>query len=385
MAPADVVAPTLCASRRDAKLTELLNRKQKKPRQLPKAVGGGRFEVEHQLGAGAFGEVFRGRDVLTKAPIAIKFDTRPNAGGEIAKEAQIMRLLQAPHAQDSQYRLQGVAAFFHAGQDARFPCLVMELLGKSVQERLEECGGRMKPSTVALIGEQAVCRLEYLHSRGIIHSDIKPENFMFGIGPKVHHLYLIDFGLSYRYWEDGRHVPRRAHTGLQGTMRYSSVNSHRCHEGSRRDDLEAVGHVLLYLLRGSLPWSGLPAKNSDELNQMVGKKKKETPLSLLCKGFPAGFQKYLQAARTLGFQERPDYECFRRFFRDGMEQHGPLEDYDFEWFRGQNLGELEPLIAYKPLQQPDDSLALKSVWSSLADSRLWGRKLAKICDVSNLY
>jgi serine/threonine protein kinase len=279
-----------------------------------------------------------------------------------------------------------LAALLHAGQDARFPCLVMELLGKNLQEHLDECGGRMLPSTVALIGEQAVSRIEYIHSRGVIHSDIKPENFVFGIGPKVHHLYLIDFGLSKRYWVDGRHVPMKAHSGLQGTMRYSSVNAHRGREQSRRDDLEAIGHVLLYLLRGSLPWSGMPAKNSEELNRIVGKKKQEFPVAELCKCFPEPFETFLRAARTLGFKERPDYESLREPFREVREQtaHRDLENYGFEWLlQGENLGELEPLVdpSLEPIRQPDDGVArTSSIWRSLADSRLWGRALLQICD-----
>jgi casein kinase 1 len=113
-------------------------------------------------------------------------------------------------------------------------------------------------------------------------------------------------------------------------MRYSSVNAHRGKEQSRRDDLEAIGHVLLYLLRGSLPWSGMPAKTSEELNRMVGKKKQETPLMELCRGFPEGFRTYLQATRLLGFQDRPKYECFRKHFQ----RHEPLQDSDFEWLHG---------------------------------------------------
>jgi casein kinase 1 len=388
MAPLPAAAPTLCTSRRESKFNELFrssrSRQQRKTRLVPSAVGGGRFTLEEKLGAGAFGEVYRGIDILTKARVAIKLDVRTSPSGSndnLAKEVDIMRLLQA----GSTERRQGLPALLHAGQDARVPYLVMELLGKTLQERLEECGGRMQPHTVALIAEQAISRIEYLHSRGIVHSDIKPENFMFGVVPKVHHLYLIDFGLSKRYWVDGRHVPMKIHNGLQGTMRYSSINAHRGKEASRRDDLEAIGHVLLYLLRGSLPWSGMPAKNPDELNRMVGRKKLDFPVSELCAGFPEAFQSYLHITRKLGFHDRPDYEYLRELFRLVRNRGGPLEDHDFEWFQGQNMGDLEPLEeAPGSLPQPDDDAASGSMWRSLTDSRLWGRQLALICGTAAL-
>jgi serine/threonine protein kinase len=256
----------------------------------------------------------------------------------------------------------------------------MELLGKNLEERMRGCGGQLEPPTVALIAEQVVNRMEYLHSKGIVHCDVKPENFMFGVGPRVHHLYLIDFGLSKRYY-DQRHVPMRTYNGLLGTTRYASIHAHEGMEQSRRD-LEASGHMLMYLLRGSLPWSGMPAKNMEDQHFKVGQKKKEVPLDVLCSGYPDAFKIFLQTARGLGFQERPPYERFRGLFKKVRKS---VEDHEFQWFLGRRdqLGTLEPLEAPPACRQPDVR-APPSLLTSTLSSRSSNTPIAKAVKGSGL-
>merc|ERR1719450_1913628 len=177
----------------------------------------------------------------------------------------------------------------------------MELLGKSLEDRVQSCKGKFTVPTAVLVAEQLLLRIEYLHSKGIIHRDIKPENFMFGVKDKIHHLYLIDFGLSKKYY-DQKHVQIRTKLSLTGTARYASINAHKGVEQSRRDDLEAIGHMLIYFLRGSLPWSGLEAKTQEERYRKIMEKKEDVPLSELCKGFPQAFEDYLRTTRELEFK-----------------------------------------------------------------------------------
>merc|ERR1712003_382678 len=103
--------------------------------------------------------------------------------------------------------------------------------------------------TTAMVAQQCILRLEYVHSKGVVHRDIKPENFMWGVGNKANHLYIIDFGLSIRYFQR-KHVPLTGGHSMTGTARYASINAHKGSTQSRRDDLEAVGHMLFYMLRG---------------------------------------------------------------------------------------------------------------------------------------
>ncbi|CAJ1453831.1 unnamed protein product [Effrenium voratum] len=236
----------------------------------------------------------------------------------------------------------------------------MELLGRSLEDRMQQCGKRLSPQSCVpwsvLIIDQILRRLEFLHSLGLIHRDIKPENFMFGIGRRVHVLYLIDFGLGRRYWREKQHAPMRTLQSLTGTARYASINAHKGMEQSRRDDLEAVGHMLFYFLRGSLPWSGLEAKSQEEKYRRIREVKETYPINQLCEGHPSHFAKYLEQARALKYTERPDYVAFRKMFAGLRAEIGPSSDHDFEFLRGKDTGPLEPLQIDDTIEQPDDKV-----------------------------
>jgi casein kinase 1 len=319
---------------------------------IPTKLAGGRFEVAEQLGAGCFGAVYTGRDNKRSGkPVAIKFEfPECAAAGALANEDRMMRALQTPELQ------QGYAEVFWYGKSRGNASLVMELLGKSLEDTMEACKGQMPVNSVVLVAAQAIMRIEYLHSRGIVHRDIKPENFMWGIQDKVHHLYLIDFGMCTTYF-DKTHLPVRSEASLVGTARYASINTHELKTQSRRDDLEAIGHVLFYLLRGKLPWSGLKAKTDEEKYRKIGEVKKTTPVADLCKGYPQEFARYLQYSRALQWEERPDYERLHQLVRSVREQVGPLDPHELEWLpEDLDVGSLTAIRTWNELdiKQPDD-------------------------------
>merc|ERR1719476_96174 len=181
---------------------------------------------------------------------------------------------------------------------------------------------------------------------------------MWGRDKVIHHLYMIDFGLSKRYFDKDKHCAFRDKLSLTGTARYASINAHKGFEQSRRDDLEAIGHMLMYFLRGSLPWSGLEAKTQEEKYRKIREKKEQVPLKELCAGFPDAFELYLQYARNLEFKDRPDYVALKRFFRDVREQEGQgnntVQDHHMQWLEGKDLGSLVPLNWNEEVLQPDD-------------------------------
>jgi len=315
----------------------------------PVKIKNGAYEIEKKLGAGCFGEVWLGYDSTTKDKVAVKFEDLRARSPQLEHEVSVLDLLSQPT------RPQGVVQCFYSGQEGRYQCMVMELLGKSLEDRMKDCNQQYNQQTAALVAEQLLNRIEYLHAKGIVHRDIKPENFMFGVKTKIHHLYVIDFGLSKRYWTS-EHSRPRTKLSLTGTARYASINAHRGLEQSRRDDLEAIGHMLFYFIRGALPWSGLDARTQEEKYRKICEKKQEVSLDDLCEGHNKAFKDYLRMARNLDFKERPDYNAMRKLFRDVRDMHhGNVEDHAFQWHEGKDLGPLIPLTPNPPdLRQPDD-------------------------------
>ena len=142
-----------------------------------------------------------------------------------------------------------------------------------------------------------ITRLEALHRQTFIHRDQKPDNYCIGTGDRRSTVFLIDFGLAARFVCHGRHVPYGERRAITGTVRYCSVTAHLGVAQSRRDDLEALGYILVYFARGSLPWQGLRAKSKKEKYEAILAKKLETPLSALCRGLPAEIAEFLNYAR----------------------------------------------------------------------------------------
>jgi casein kinase I family protein HRR25 len=176
-------------------------------------------------------------------------------------------------------------------------------------------------------------RIEYVHSRSYIHRDIKPDNFLMGVGKRAHQVNIIDFGLAKKY-RDPRsllHIPYRENKNLTGTARYTSINTHLGVEQSRRDDLESLGYVFMYFLRGSLPWQGLKAATKKQKYDRIMEKKMTTSTEFLCLGFPKEFAIYLNYSRSLRFDDKPDYPYLRKLFRELYVREGYSYDYVFDW------------------------------------------------------
>jgi len=177
-------------------------------------------------------------------------------------------------------------------------------------------------------------RIEYIHGKNFIHRDIKPANFVMGLDMReLNQVYVIDFGLakSYREQDTRQHISSFAKKSLVGTARFASINAHHGIEQSRRDDLESLGHVLIYFALGRLPWQGCKANSRKQFHQMIMEKKMTTPAEILCRSLPPEFATYLDYCRSLVFDEKPAYKCLRQLFRKVFFRRGFSEDYLFDW------------------------------------------------------
>lgn len=316
----------------------------------PTSVANGRFSLSKLLGSGCFGEVWLGDDTIKKQIVAVKLELKGETK-QLANEYEILSSLKRPSQQ------QGFTELFHFGREGEHHVsLVMEFLGKSLEEWLAHCGGKFEVTTVALLGEQIVRRLEYLHSKCVIHRDIKPENFMMGIGPKAHIVYIIDFGLSEFYYDEGQHASPMKDS-LTGTARYASINAHAKAQ-SRRDDLEAAGHMLVFFILGTLPWCGLPQSTEEEEFAQIRDKKKAIKVKDLCRGLPSEFEDYLSYCRNLGYRQRPDYTRLRLCFQSVIQQKSAVQAPDLQWLRNDEEFQpdiLVPLDPWPGIKQPDDA------------------------------
>jgi len=210
--------------------------------------------------------------------------------------------------------------------------MVMDLLGPSLEDLFNTCNRKFGLKTVLMLADQMIQRIEFVHSRHFLHRDIKPDNFLVGVSKKSNKVYLIDFGLAKRYiGKDGKHIPYKENKNLTGTARYASINTHLGIEQSRRDDLEGLCYVLLYFLRGSLPWQNMKANNKKDKYERIMEKKLSTPVEYLCKGFPNEFITFLSYCRNLRFEDRPDYAYLRNLLKELFVKSGYELDYQYDW------------------------------------------------------
>ncbi|KAG5004509.1 hypothetical protein JHK82_028525 [Glycine max] len=287
-------------------------------------VIGGKFKLGRKIGSGSFGELYLGVNVQSGEEVAVKLESVKTKHPQLHYESKLYMLLQGGT---------GIPHLKWFGVEGDYNVMVIDLLGPSLEDLFNYCNRKLSLKTVLMLADQLINRVEYMHSRGFLHRDIKPDNFLMGLGRKANQVYIIDYGLAkkYRDLQTHKHIPYRENKNLTGTARYASVNTHLGVEQSRRDDLESLGYVLMYFLRGSLPWQGLRAGTKKQKYDKISEKKMLTPIEVLCKSYPLEFTSYFHYCRSLRFEDKPDYSYLKRLFRDLFIREGYQFDYVFDW------------------------------------------------------
>lgn len=297
-----------------------------------------------KIGEGSFGVIFEGENILNdtiRDPVAIKFEPRNSDAPQLRDEFRAYRILNdcvgIPHA-------------YYYGQEGMHNVLVIDLLGPSLEDLFEWCGRKFSIKTTVLLAKQMIKRLKEIHEHDLIYRDIKPDNFLIAqfqtmsqsmkritksaySDPNL--IYMVDFGMAKQYRDPRtkQHIPYRERKSLSGTARYMSINTHFGREQSRRDDLESLGHVFFYFLRGSLPWQGLKAPNSKLKYEKIGlTKQKIHPNDLLLNNnLPRQFATFLSYARSLKFEETPNYDYLISLMDQILEEHHLIDDGHYDW------------------------------------------------------
>eukprot|EP01017_Pseudomicrothorax_dubius_P050761 TRINITY_DN9658_c0_g1_i5.p1 TRINITY_DN9658_c0_g1~~TRINITY_DN9658_c0_g1_i5.p1 ORF type:complete len:565 (-),score=86.66 TRINITY_DN9658_c0_g1_i5:163-1857(-) len=292
-----------------------------------KTIISGKFLIKEKLGSGSFGSIYKALSFETNEIVAVKVEkhSEDSYSSTLQKEARIL---------SDMVDTQGFAKIVHYSRFEFYSVIVMSCLGFNLEKLFRHCNTKFSLPCVLILADQMLTRIEALHAKGFLHRDIKPENFVMGSGKTSRMLYLIDFGLS-KAWRDGsgRHIPYKENKGMVGTARYASTNSHAGVEQSRRDDLESIGYLLVYFLKGRLPWQNLPCSSKSDKYAKIADVKSQTSAVVLCKDLPPVFITYFGYVKSLGFADAPDYKYLRKLFRQMFIQNGYDMEMPYDWLR----------------------------------------------------
>ena len=287
-----------------------------------------RYRLLEVIGGGAFGCVMKSKDVMNNEMVAIKLQKVKNKEYNLKSEYNFFKKVGSD--------VDGFPRTHYFGKYKAFNFMVMELLGPNLQTVFERCGQQFSLKTIIYMFMQLLQRIEHVHNCNIIFQDIKPENFVLGVegAPKENIIRIIDFGLAKEYLDPvtKSHIPMIKTRKLIGTTRYMSINCHLRKEQSRRDDLEAIGYLMMYFLRqGNLPWMGLKFESLKRHNQKILLFKRGTPIETLCYGYPDQFAEYLRIVRSLEFEEKPDYRALKALFNKLFLKEKLEDDGLYDW------------------------------------------------------
>ena len=282
------------------------------------------FVLLTKIGHGAFGDIILSYCINENIEVVLKKEkkVKNQRSSPLHNELKTYQtLLDISNTTDitglksiPQLEIQGLPKFYGFGEKPDYYYLILEFLGPNLSQLLNYCGKKkFTLGTICLLAMQMLNRIEYIHKRHFLHRDIKPENFLIGNEENTNTIYLIDFGLAKRFKDNktNQHIPYREGRPFNGTARYASINAHLGLEQSRRDDLMSIGYILVYFLKGILPWQGI--KGKDKINKLI-QKKIQISNDVLCNGLPNEFLHFLNYCKNLKFEERPDYEFLKGLF-----------------------------------------------------------------------
>ena len=286
-----------------------------------------KFRIKKLISTTSFGCVYEGINEIEKESVAMKFEKIKSPEQCLESEAFILFDLKGF----------GIPRIISYGKNSSYKILVEELLGPSIEKiwKIKNANINYKLKYICMIALQVLDRLEYIHSKNIIHRDIKSSNISIGrINPEI--IYLIDFGLAlkYRSSRTGKHIKFTITHKAYGSLGFLSINGNKGYQQSRRDDLESLGYTIIYLAKNDLPWINkdiYKIKNNVKRYITVAKLKSSIGIDKLCKGLPEEIGKYIKYCRSLDFEQNPNYDYLRNLFNCILYKNNQKNDLIFFW------------------------------------------------------
>ena len=283
-----------------------------------------KYKLIRKLGQGSFGSIYEGQSIYSNKLYAVKIEDMKQDQYILEEESLLLSYLNFN-------RVPKLKSFGYSGS---YIILIMELLGSSLDKIFKELPSKkMSIRCVCNIAYQLIFIFETLHNYDIVHRDIKPANIAIGREDKHKFIYLLDFGLSkkFRSSTSKKHMPFIKNNKLIGNARYSSINALEGCSQSRRDDLESIGYVLIYLLQGRLPWQGYISRSKEDKYYKIKQIKRGTTPEELCEGLPPQFEEYIKYTRSLEYEQDPDYDYLKNLFLTILKNFNWEFDYFYDW------------------------------------------------------
>ena len=281
-----------------------------------------KYKVTKKISEGNFSKIYQLIEINTNDKYACKIEAKKAKQPMLENEYKILDYLRGDY----------IPSIKLYGSSGDYNILIMNLLGKSLDYYIKKLE-KFSIHTTAMLAYQIINILQYIHLRGIIHRDIKPGNFVMGLDTKSLDVYIIDFGFARKYksMTKDKIYPMTEGHELTGTSRYASINAMKGMQQSCRDDLESLGYMLYFFLKGNLPWMGIKEKNKENLDKKILEKKIETTSELLGQDLPIQFCEFLDYAKNLKYEETPDYNLFKGKMMQVINAGGQKFDKIYDW------------------------------------------------------
>ena len=327
----------------------------------------GKYSIKYLISKGSFGEVYLGTNVLNNKDYAIKMERTSKGESLLKEEAYVLLFLKGP----------GLPNVITFGISGRYHILIENLLGKSIYNIWLEKEKKFNIKDTCMFAIQALERVEYVHSKNYLHRDIKPANFLVG-NPDQSQIYLIDFGNArkYRSSRTGKHLPFSRNYKIYGTTIFLSLNVLKGIEQTRKDELESLGLVIIYLYKGYLPWSNYKFKDIFQALEKIKAIKENLSMEQLCHGLPIEMFEYMNYIKNMSFEDTPDYRYLQSLFLNILKKIGEKNDLFFSW--------VDKSIVPKKLTSRSNSRSIQKLYNDILRSHSSKKIINSNTDVTRI-